>query len=407
MANHRVCYIVNHYPKVSHSFIRREILGVEKAGVEVERVSVRGWSDVLVDATDLSEQARTTYILRSGIARLLLQAVGVALSKPGAFWNALRTAVRMSRRSDRTVLHHIAYLLEAATVAEFARKRGFDHIHAHFGTNSTDVALLASILTGLPFSFTVHGADEVDRPIALNLPDKVARARFVVAVSHYGRGQLYRWCALPHWQKIEVVHCGVDDSFLAEPPAREQFPPRIVCLGRLCNEKAQLLLLEAASELAKQGRRFELVLAGDGELRVPVEALIDRLGLQEVVSITGWIDGARVREEILAARAVVLPSLMEGIPVALMESLALARPVVTTFVGGIPELVSDGIEGWVVPAGSRQDLAVALAACLDASDDEIRARGAAGRQRVLAMHSSNEEAARLAHLFKGQPVEPR
>ena len=398
MANTRVCYIVNHYPKVSHSFIRREILGVEKAGVAVERVSVRGWSDVLVDATDLSEQSRTEYILRPGLVPLILGAAGVALSKPAAFWKALLTAARMSRRSDRTLAHHMAYLLEAAAVAALARKKGFDHIHAHFGTNSTDVALLASILTGLPFSFTVHGADEVDRPIALNLPEKVAQARFVVAVSHYGRGQLYRWCALPHWGKIQVVHCGVDDSFLAEPPVPAEFPQRLVCLGRLCNEKAQLLLVEAVAELVREGRRFELVLAGDGELRAPVEALIAKHGLRDVVSITGWIDGARVRDEILAARAVVLPSLMEGIPVALMESLALARPVVTTFVGGIPELVSDGVEGWVVPAGSRHDLAVALRACLDASSDEVRARGAAGRRTSKAIHYSHLKLPRICRV---------
>lgn len=399
MTKLRVCYIINHYPKVSHSFIRREILAVERAGLSVERVSVRGWDQTIVDETDKAEQARTHYVLKAGVPSLLWRTAMEAIRSPRRFASALALALRMSRRSDRTALHHLAYLIEAADIASIVRERRVDHMHAHFGTNSTDVALLTSVLTGVPYSFTVHGADEADRPIQLNLPAKVSRARFVIAVSNYGRGQLFRWCPLEDWHKVQVVHCGVDEVFLGEPEMPPSFPNKLVCVGRLCNEKAQLLLVEAAAILAREGRDFQLVLAGDGEKRAEVEAMIVRARLEDKVSITGWIDGPRVRDEIKASRAVVLPSLMEGIPVALMESLALQRPVVTTYVGGIPELVKDGQQGWLVPAGSVEDLAQALRDCLDASHETIARLGAAGRAMVLEQHTAAHEAEKLAALF--------
>ena len=130
--------------------------------------------------------------------------------------------------------------------------------------------------------------------------------------------------------------------------------PRLVCVGRLSEQKGQLLLLEAARILAAQSVAFEIVLAGDGELREEIEALIAQHGLEAQVRITGWISSAQVREEILAARALVLPSFAEGLPVVIMEAMALRRPVLTTYVAGIPELVLQGENGWLFPAGAAR-----------------------------------------------------
>jgi glycosyltransferase involved in cell wall biosynthesis len=175
--------------------------------------------------------------------------------------------------------------------------------------------------------------------------------------------------------------------------------PRLVCVGRLCEQKGQLLLVEAVARLAARGVAVELVLAGDGEMRADVEQAVARHRLQQAVRITGWIGGDGVREEILAARALVLPSFAEGLPVVIMEALALRRPVISTYVAGIPELVRDGVEGWLVPAGDVEALAQAMGRLLSAPVDVLARCGEAGRERVLARHSVRAEAAKLQGLF--------
>lgn len=213
---------------------------------------------------------------------------------------------------------------------------GAEHVHAHFGTNSTEVVMLANALGGPPYSFTVHGPEEFDKPQFLHVGEKVRRAAFVASVSSYGRSQLYRWVAHEHWDKVKVVHCGLEPGFHQVEAQAAPAAPRLVCVGRLCEQKGQLLLIEAARRLADQGQDFELVLAGDGEMRPQIEALVARHRLQAQVRITGWISSAQVREEILAARALVLPSFAEGLPVVIMEAMALRRPVLTTYVPAFP-----------------------------------------------------------------------
>jgi glycosyltransferase involved in cell wall biosynthesis len=154
--------------------------------------------------------------------------------------------------------------------------------------------------------------------------------------------------------------------------------------------------------LAEQGVAFELVLAGDGEMRPQIEELIARHGLQSRVRITGWISSEQVRMEILAARALVLPSFAEGLPVVIMEAMALRRPVLTTYVAGIPELVRQGENGWLFPAGAVEELAVALADCLAQPVEQLQRMGEAAYQRVLERHDIDTEATKLAHLFKAQ-----
>jgi colanic acid/amylovoran biosynthesis glycosyltransferase len=395
----RVAYLVNLYPKVSHSFIRREILALERQGVTVLRVAVRGWDDALPDPADQAERARTRYLLRDGLAPLCGAVARQALKRPRRLFAAARLAWSMSRRSERTLFHHLAYLAEACELVGWLAAERIAHLHAHFGTNPADVAMLARVLGGPPYSFTVHGPEEFDRPDALGLGEKGRRAEFVVAISSFGRSQLYRWLPQTDWNKVHVVHCGLDRAFHEGAPTGIAVAPRLVCVGRLCEQKGQLLLVQAMHRVAANGLTFELVLAGDGEMRREIEVSIERLGLRDRVRVTGWINSAQVREEILAARALVLPSFAEGLPVVLMEAMALRRPVVTTYVAGIPELVRDGENGWLVPAGDVDGLARAIEACLSASPDELSAMGQAAHERVLARHDVDRSAAHLAALF--------
>jgi len=398
----RIAYFINQYPKVSHSFIRREILAVERQGFEVQRIALRGWDAELVDAEDVSERDKTRYVLQDGIKGLLGPALQVLRAQPRRFFSTLWLALRMGLRADRAWPYHVVYLLEACRLLTWLQAFGARHVHAHFGTNSTEVVMLANALGGPAYSFTVHGPEEFDKPQFIHLGEKVRRAAFVVAISSYGRSQLFRWVDHSHWAKVNVVHCGLERSFHDVTPVAVPSVPRLVCVGRLCEQKGQLLLLEAARILAAQDVEFEIVLAGDGEMREQIEALTTQHGLQSKVRITGWISSDQVRTEILAARALVLPSFAEGLPVVIMEAMALRRPVLTTYVAGIPELVRQGENGWLFPAGEVEELAAAMADCLAQPVEVLQRMGDAARQRVVERHDIDTEAARLADLFKAQ-----
>jgi glycosyltransferase involved in cell wall biosynthesis len=260
--------------------------------------------------------------------------------------------------------------------------------------------MLVHELGGPSYSFTCHGPEEYDRPLALKLGEKISRAAFVVAVSEYGRSQLFRWCDHTHWHKIQVVHCGVDASFLKSGAPELSDVPRLVCVGRLCEQKGQLLLAEAAASLKEEKIPFELILVGDGPMRKEVETIIGRYRLSEQVKITGWMTNQQVREEILRSRAMILPSFAEGLPVVVMEALALKRPVISTYVAGIPELVEPEKTGYLVPAGSVVHLAAAMKQVLCEDIGRLQQMGSEGARRVALGHDAVLEAKKLSHLFR-------
>ena len=403
-----IAYLVNQYPKVSHTFIRREILALERRGLRVTRYALRGWDEAVVDARDTRERSVTRYLLQGGATALLAAVAATALGRPRRFARALALAFRMGRRADRPLPVHLVYLAEACLLARWMGKAGVTHLHAHFGTNPAEIAMLAAGLVALPWSFTVHGPEEFDKPAFIGLGEKIVRSTFVAAISSFGRSQLFRSVDHGHWDKVEVVHCGLDaESFVTGDtagPGSGVASSRLVCVGRLCEQKGQLLLVEAASRLAASGIPFELVLAGDGEMRPELEAAIARADLGERITITGWIDSDAVREHILASRALVLPSFAEGLPVAIMEAMAAGRPVVSTYVAGIPELLVPKIHGWLAPAGNVDALVEAMADCLRASPEVIARMGAAARDRVAERHDIDTEAGKLAYLFSRPPA---
>jgi glycosyltransferase involved in cell wall biosynthesis len=396
----RVAYLINQYPKISHTFIRREIEALERAGVAVSRFSVRRNPDPVVSAADEEEAARTTVLLDAGAIGLAFGLLRAFLAHPRAFLGALALAFRTGRRSERGHLRHIVYLAEACLLLRHLRREGLRHVHAHFGTNSADVAMLCHALGGTSYSFTVHGPEEFDKADLWHLETKIARAAFVVAVSSFGRSQLYRHASPAHWSKIKVIHCGVDSSFLEAAPSPVTAAPRLVSVGRLSEQKGQLLLIEALGELHKRGRAFELSLVGDGELRPEVELAIARLGLGSKIHLVGWANEAQVRQLMLEARALVVPSFAEGLPVVIMEAMALGRPVVSTYVGGIPELLQNRRSGWLIPAGSREALVAALEEVLSSSPEALATLGAAGRVRVRARHEIGRIGRQIGQLMK-------
>ncbi|WP_065754237.1 glycosyltransferase [Bradyrhizobium paxllaeri] len=397
----KIAYLINHYPAVSHSFIRREILALERLGHEIVRISVRGWDDAQRGSEDQQEQARTRYVLRGGAVPLLASFLRILATNPVGLFRAFVLTLKVGLRAERPLPVHLIYLLEACQVALWLCSENVHHLHVHFGTNSAEVAMLVGELGGPPWSFTAHGPEEFDKPKFISLPEKIRRARFVVAVSSFGRSQLFRNVPHGYWPKIKVVHCGLEPAFHetdATAPAGSE--RRLVCVGRLCEQKGQLLLIEAARLLAERGTKFELVLAGDGEMRGEIETLVAKYKLAGIVRITGWISSDEVRAEILAARALVLPSFAEGLPVVIMEAMALRRPVISTFVAGIPELIAHGEHGWLVPAGDLVSLATAMEECLGTAPEALTRMGQSARQRALERHDVDKEAAKLIGLIK-------
>lgn len=396
----RIAYIINQYPKVSHTFIRRELLALERQGFEVLRIALRGWSDPLADEEDVRERLLTRYVLQGPVIALLWAMLRTLIRSPGRFLAAMALAVRMGTRSDRGLPYHLAYLAEACRLLPWLNSFGATHVHAHFATNSTEVAMLAHELGGPAYSFTVHGTAEFDHLDSLGIAEKVRRAAFVVTVSSYGRSQIYRRIEHRSWPKVQVIHCGLEPAFFNRPASSGIAESRLVCVGRLSEEKGQLLLVEAVHRLIRKGKSIEVVFAGDGDLRPALEDMITRHGLNQQIRITGWISSGQVREEILSSRALVLPSFSEGLPVVLMEAMALGRPVLATYVGGIPELVRPGRDGWLFAAGSVDALTDALEDCLRTAEVELFEIGRRARERAIERHSIDVEAVKLAELFR-------
>ena len=395
----RIAYFVNRYPAVSHSFIRREILALEQLGFEVMRVALRGWEGELVDEADFLERSNSRYVLRQGPFRLAMKVATRLLKSPRLFFEALWLALRMGWRGARPMPYHLGYFVEACGLLPWLEEYGATHVHAHFGTNSAEIVMLARALGGPPYSFTVHGPEEFDLPRPLGLGEKVRRAAFVVAITSYARAQLYRWVEHMHWGKIKVVRCGLEADYFLSGAGPFPTARRFVCIGRLNEQKGQLLLLEAARVLAAKGIEFKLVLVGSGEMYDELQSLVQTYGLQQRVEMTGAIDSARLREEILQARALVLPSFAEGLPMVIMEAMALRRPVLTTYVAGIPELVRSGENGWLIPAGSVDALVSAMEQVLELGPDELQAMGDAAWSRVKELHSVDSQARDLGKLI--------
>ena len=397
----RIAYLVNCYPAASHSFIRREIVAIEEAGGTISRFSVRP-ADIaaLPDRLDQLEYAKTTVILDQHWLRLIFSILRKIVTMPGQFYEAFRIAFAHSSFRVSDVIRRVAYLAEASWLSTQLIENKIDHLHTHFGTNSTMVARLARKLGGPPYSFTVHGPDEFDRPIEIDLKGKIADAAFCVAISSFGTGQLMRWSNFADWKKIEVVRCGVDDEFIRE---RSSPPPpnasRFCTVARLSCQKGIPLLIEAAARLKKDGHLFTIELVGGGEMQREIVEMIKEYDVQDTVLVTGWANSQEIVQRLLAANAMILPSFAEGLPVVIMEALALKRPVIVTAIAGTPELVNNEC-GWLIPSGSVDALSEAMIAALKSSSQKMSAMGLTGRKRVLELHNSKRNGAYLFSLIR-------
>jgi colanic acid/amylovoran biosynthesis glycosyltransferase len=391
----KLAYLLNTYPVTSATFIRREIRAIEAQGVPVRRFAVRRWEGRLVEPADEEEAGRTEYLLSGNVPRLLAG----ALAEPFVNFARLRRTIplwlALLRAARGGFVRHFAYLLQAIALRRRAAALGLDHVHAHYSNNAAAVAMLAHSLGGPGYSFTVHGPDELVEPARNNLALKTREAAFAVAISDYARSRIAAEAGPD--VRIQVVRCGIPiERFTVTPPPAEA---RLVCVGRLCANKGQVFIPAAIAALKDEFPDLTVELVGDGEDRQRIEAEIERHRVVDRVRLSGWLDSAAVLERIRAARFLLLPSFAEGLPIVLMEALASGRPVLTTPVAGIPELVDEGC-GWLFAPGDSAALASAIRAALTAPADEIAAKAAEGRERVERLHDVEDSAQTLLAAFR-------
>jgi glycosyltransferase involved in cell wall biosynthesis len=263
------------------------------------------------------------------------------------------------------------YVLEAIVVLQHCRKNQIRHLHAHLGQTPAAVAwFVTEIGNRWPgeagtwtWSVTIHGWHEFVNEREFALADKIAAATFVVGISDFTRSQLLRIGDPTTWSKMQVVRCGLDLTKhpFAERPPRTEGAPTVTMTARLSPEKGHLVLLDALRQLADRGVIVRARLIGDGPFRATVEQAIADHGLAEQVELLGALDQDQVRHEVAKADAFVLPTFAEGLPVVIMEAMAAGTPVVTTPISGIPELVVDGVTGYLASPGRADQLADAIA----------------------------------------------
>ena len=400
----KVAYLTGEYPRATDTFIQREILAVESCGVDVERFAVRRPGDEhMVGDRQRSERERTTYLLSDPPA-VLAAAVGRALARaPRRLLRTARLALATRRPGASGLAKQMAYLVEAIRLAELMRGRGVEHLHDHFADSSCTVAMLASELSGIPYSFTLHGPAIFFEPNEWHLGTKLRTAAFCSTISNFARSQASLFCEPATWPRLHIVHCGVDEAAGADiepaPADTADAACRLLFVGRLDPVKGVVVLFDAVASLLAAGTAVHLTLVGDGPQRTELERRVAELGLGASVEFAGYRNQDEVQQHLRDCDVFVLPSFAEGVPVSLMEAMAMSRPVIATNVGGVTELVRDGVNGLVVAPGDPVALEAAIADLAD--DSDLRRRlGASGRIAVRSDFDSLTEARRLVTLFR-------
>ena len=398
-----IVYFTSEYPRATDTFIQREIAALRALGLDILTCTIRATDPGHHVGAEQREAYETTFQVQTAAKRplhLIGAHLRLFLSRPGRWLAALALAFKTAPPGARAFLWQIFYWLEAGVLAAYLNRVGARHLHSHFGDTATSVAMLAACMADLPYSYTLHGPNVFYAPRHWRLDVKTARAKFVVCISHFARSQAMLFSDPVHWDKLHVVHCGIDparyDRASCGPAGRH-----VLFVGRLAPEKGLLVLLDAFAAAWQTHPDARLTLVGDGSDRLSIEARVRALGLEPYVSFTGYLGQADVAVKLAEADIFALPSFAEGLPVVLMEAMASRLPVVTTRIAGVGELVEDGVSGCLVPPGDGTGFADALRAVMA---DPVRSQtmGGAGRATVCAEFDSFTEARRLQALFEGE-----
>jgi len=382
MSENQIAYLVSQYPAYNHTFILREIRLLRRQGFTVPVVSIRK-PDRLPEqctAEEREEFGYTRAVLGASPLSLAGTHLRTILTQPAGYLHGLAAALRLSRGAPREILSHLFYFVEAVVAGDWMSQDGCRHFHTHFAST---VGLLVTRIYPLTMSITLHGPDEFKDPVLFHLREKIEASRMLSAISFYARSQMMLAAPQKEWSKILVHRLGVDPQLFAPAvfrPAPDVFS--LICVGRLAPVKAQSVLLDALLLLKQDNRKFRLRLVGDGPDRTMLEKQTAILGLQGEVSFEGVQNQDRVRALYQETDVMVLASFAEGVPVVLMEAMAMEIACVATGITGIPELIRPEVDGLLAPPGDPAALAAAIGRLMD--DPELRHRlGRSARMQVM------------------------
>jgi colanic acid/amylovoran biosynthesis glycosyltransferase len=384
-----IAYLTSQYPAPSHTFIRREIDALRRRGLQIHTFSVRRpLPQEILSERDRQDVADTFYVLPALPVRTVAALARTFLRDPMRFLSTLWATAQHRLPGLKNLVWALFYFIEGMMVADELRRRGIDHLHNHFANASASVGFAATRYLGIDWSLTLHGISDFDYPHGPLLPGKIAHARFLACVSHFGRAQAMRVSDPVYWSKLFIARCGVDLAGLPPKGPSRQDRLRLIQVARLSPEKGQIGLLEAFAAAVKRGLDAELLIVGDGPDQERVATRIAALGMGDRVTLPGRVSEAHALSLIASADIFVLSSFMEGLPVVLMEALALGVPVIAPSIAGVPELVEPHVSGMTFPAGDWNELTDRILKL--AGDPSLRARLAAeGKSRVEAEFAVN------------------
>jgi colanic acid/amylovoran biosynthesis glycosyltransferase len=352
----KLLYLIGQFPAINHSYLLAEVRHLRTLGLDVAVASVSPPDRPLekLNPQEREETARTFYVKAVPTSRAVLLNLSEFLRHPLRYLRGLFFALRLGRGSPKRAMYHLAYFAEAILVGRHMRQCGIPHVHASF---SATVALIISRTFPVTMSFGVYGFGELHNPSESHLAELIEGAQFVRSISGHGRGQLMLSCNRGEWDKLIHVPLGIDATEFAPGPRRAiSRPPSILSVGRLAPEKGQALLLEAIAGLNSEGRPVHLRLVGDGPDRSWLENRAAELGIASHVEFAGWVDQDRLMALYRETDLFVLSSLAEGIPMVLMEAMAMQIPCVAPCITGIPELIEHGVDGMLFAVADVEDL---------------------------------------------------
>ena len=369
----RLAYIVSRFPAFSETFVVREVVEVHRHGHAVQVYALKSRTDPGYDpsAEQLVRSTQYSPFLLSG--RLLWANLRTAVRQPIAYWGTLLFVFLHGLRTPKECLKGLVTYPKTVYYGALMAERGVEHIHVHFANVPTLSALVIKRIFGIPYSFFAHAHDlYMYRSM---LAEKLAGAAFALTNCEFNREYLARFCAPEDMKKVSVLHCGGDIRRLSQVN-RHPEPGLVVSVGRLCEQKGFVYLLEACAVLRRRGMAVRFEVAGEGPDRAMLERRTGELGVGDAFVLLGRIPDL---ESLLARAALfVLPCVlasdgsMDGIPTVIIEAMAARIPVVSTTVSGVPELVRDGETGLTVPANDPEALAEAIERILNDPEDARR-----------------------------------
>jgi len=396
-----IAYLVSRYPTLSMIFVLREVLALRALGLRIETASINPPDRPPEELTpqERDEATRTYCVKCHGLAGATAAHAKTLLGNFAGYLRGLALAFRLAGLDLRRLFLNLAYFTEGLMVGQWMQRNGLRHLHVHLASQAASVGLFTQRVFRVGYSLTVHGPDEFLDVRGQYLTQKIASAGFIVCISSYTRSQLMNLSPCANWEKLIVVRLGVDPAHFSpqpNPTPRDVF--EILCVGRLTPAKGQHVLIDAVERLTQQGRRLRLRLAGNGPDDASLRECAARLANPESIVFEGAVNQDRIRDLYANADVFCLPSFAEGLPVVLMEAMAMQLPCVSTTIAGIPELIRDNIDGLLVAPGDPKTLAEALTRLMD--DADLRNRLAlSGRARVLEQYDLSRNVDALAAVF--------